>query len=97
MAVRKRDRADFMGVHRHCTSNREALEQSQFAGCFYCLAVFDPKEIMDWVDGPFVDTGDTSDGITALCPRCGIDAVLPSNAPFVLDNELLSAMHTYFF
>lgn len=35
---------------------------------------------MDWIDGRQVETGSTQDGVTALCPRCGIDAVLPSAA-----------------
>jgi hypothetical protein len=55
--------------------------------------MFSPTEIEDWVDGPQQATGDTADGVTALCPRCGIDAVLPSAAPIRLDAALLADMH----
>ena len=44
-----------------------------------------------------MDTGDTRDGLTALCPRCGIDAVLPDAAPIKLTNDLLAEMHARFF
>jgi hypothetical protein len=37
-------------------------------------------------------------GTTAICPRCGIDSVLPDNTPGVpLNTELLTAMCEYFF
>jgi hypothetical protein len=73
------------------------LERSDRAGCFYCQALFDPKEIMDWIDGRQVETGDTADGVTALCPRCGIDSVLPSAAPITLTKDLLSEMNAHWF
>jgi hypothetical protein len=38
-----------------------------------------------------------ADGVTALCPRCGIDAVLPSAVPVALTAELLAAMHAHWF
>ena len=66
-------------------------------GCFYCEAMFAPSEIVDWVDGPQLETGSTTDGVTALCPRCGIDAVLPSAAPISVTAEVLAAMHCHWF
>ena len=92
-----RSAADRESVHRFCTTNRELLARSDQAGCFYCQAIFDAGEIEDWVDGPQVETGELADGVTALCPRCGIDAVLPSAAPLKLDASLLAAMHEYWF
>ena len=92
-----RSAADLESVHRFCTNNRELLTGSDQAGCFYCQAIFDARQVEDWVDGPQVETGELADGITALCPRCGIDAVLPSAAPIKLDASLLAAMHQYWF
>ncbi|PCK83081.1 cytoplasmic protein [Rhizobium sophoriradicis] len=53
-------------AHKHSARHRQDIETSGRCGCFYCCAVFEPSEIEEWVDA---DT-------TALCPRCGIDAVL---------------------
>lgn len=77
-------------IHRFCTRNRSRLAESDRAGCFYCEVLFPPSEITEWIDGRQVETGNVNDGVTALCPRCGIDAVLPSAAPIRLTSELLA-------
>lgn len=89
--------ADHESIHRFCTQNRELLGRSDLAGCFYCEAMFDPREVMDWIDGRQVETGSSDDGVTALCPRCGIDSVLPSAAPIQLTKELLAEMRVHWF
>jgi hypothetical protein len=91
------DRADQESLHRYSSRNRALLERSDRAGCFYCQSLFDPKEIVDWIDSRQVETGDTADGVTALCPRCGIDSVLPSAAPITLTKDLLSEMNEHWF
>lgn len=58
-----------LDVHSRCIRNREALQRVDRCGCFYCLAIFDPQEIEEWIE----DEG----GDTALCPRCEIDSVPP--------------------
>ena len=91
------NRVDLESIHRYSDHHRELMEQSRQAGCFYCGALFAPSEIKDWIDGPQVVTGETTDGVTALCPRCGIDAVLPSAAPIQLGPDLLAQMRGYWF
>lgn len=88
------NRADLEGIHKYSTRNRERVEQSAQCGCFYCLATFPPVEIRNWVDLP--EGGDRE--VTALCPRCGIDAVLPDSVPGApLTPGLLDAMRQYWF
>ena len=91
------NRADLESIHRFSSRHRELLARSDRAGCFYCRQIFDPAAITDWVDGPQVGTGDTADGVTALCPRCGSDAVLPSAMPVALTAELLAEMRAHWF
>ena len=91
------NRADLESIHKFCSRNRHLLARSSRAGCFYCQAMFDPSVIMDWVDGRQAETGRLDDGVTALCPLCGIDAVLPGAAPIILDGALLAEMHHHFF
>ena len=92
-----RSRADLESIHRYSSRHRHLFPTSAMVGCFYCLATFEPGEVQDWIDGDQLTTGDTEDGITALCPRCGIDAVLPSAAPIRFDGTLLTEMHSYWF
>jgi hypothetical protein len=91
------NRADLESIWKFCTANRELLARSERGGCFYCEAMFDPAEVEFWVDGRQPETGSTDDGVTALCPRCGIDAVLPSAAPIQLSIEMLGEMHRHYF
>lgn len=46
---------------------RPQLEQVSVCGCYYCLNIYSPTEIEEWVDSEK----------TAICPKCGIDAVVP--------------------
>lgn len=54
---------------------------------------FAPTEIKEWVD----IRGDGELGVTALCPHCGIDAVLPENDTIAIAPPLLDAMRAYWF
>jgi len=77
---------DLEKLHDGCFRNRSSLGKAANCGCFYCCKEFRFAEIAEWVDG----------GETALCPYCGIDAVLPFNTP-AADPELLRAMHARWF
>ena len=92
-----RDRADLDSIHRFSAHHRPLVETAARCGCFYCEAVFTPEEIKDWVDWPGGEE-DSSPGQTALCPRCGIDAVLPDCPPsIVLSSDLLADMRHHWF
>ena len=66
-------------------------------GCFYCRETFPPSEIVYWVyDNPDVE-GISSEGTTALCPRCGIDSVIGSRSGYPITTEFLEAMNGHWF
>jgi NAD-dependent SIR2 family protein deacetylase len=58
--------ADLEAAHAHSFENRVEIERSDLCGCFHCRKTFPPASIAEWTD----------DGLTALCPRCGIDSVI---------------------
>jgi hypothetical protein len=78
---------DIKEAHKHSIHHREELRDSRVCGCFYCLDIFDYRNIEDWID----------DGDTALCPSCGIDSVIGSASGFQISNEFLSAMKKHWF
>jgi hypothetical protein len=82
---------DYIRAHAHATNNRAELAASEACGCFYCLSIFEPREVCEWVD---VCGGE---GTTALCPRCGIDAVIGSTSGFPITRPFLEEMHQYWF
>ena len=92
-----RNRADLESIHRFSSNHRELLARSDQAGCFYCKATFSPAEIEEWIPERDTISGGLIEDRTALCPRCGIDAVLPSAAPIRWDDTLLAEMNRHWF
>ncbi|WP_286428364.1 cytoplasmic protein [Acinetobacter towneri] len=74
-------------IYHYSSQHRALLQQSECCGCFCCLETFAYSEIEDWCD----------DEQTAICPHCGIDAVLGSALVEALTPELLKAMHQAYF
>ena len=83
------DRPLLDAAHRHCARNREELEASTDCGCIYCLATFQPSEIVEWLP---------EGSGTAFCPRCSIDSVVGSASGYpVTDPLFLRAMRERWF
>lgn len=74
-------------AHQFSSLHRRQVEASAVCGCFYCLSMFAPSEVTDWVD----------DDQTALCPRCNIDAVIGSASGVPLSEDFLSSMRVHLF
>ena len=76
--------AELIAAHRHSMNNRSRL--AGHCGCFYCHSTFPANRVSDWTDA----------GKTALCPVCGIDAVL-SSATTPVTSDTLEQMHDRWF
>ena len=72
---------------RYAMKNKSQLENSQLAGCYYCLQTFPASEIKEYVDK----------GLTALCPHCGIDSVVGDVCGYELSKNALQEAHEYWF
>lgn len=79
-------------AHRESSRHRAKVRASTTCGCFYCKAKFPPKKIKQWID-----TDRQPVGLTALCPFCGIDAVIGDASGFLLTDEFLEEMHKRWF
>ncbi len=89
--------ADLESIHTFASQHRKLLSLSKHAGCFHCCATFAPSEIVEWIDEPRGATGESAERVTALCPRCGIDAVLPSLSYYPLTDAMLAEMQHHWF
>lgn len=83
---------DYIVAHKYSSNHRKDVLNSQICGCFYCLKIFKPNEISDWIDENEKGTGQT-----ALCPKCGIDSVIASNSGFPITSDFLEKMRTHWF
>jgi hypothetical protein len=74
-------------LHLLSSKHRVVLTKSNLVGCFYCEEIYSPLQIVEWVD----------EDNTALCPKCGIDSVVPDSCSPNFGKELLVNMHKYWF
>jgi hypothetical protein len=77
----------YVNAHRKSSNHRAEIKASIMCGCFYCLAIFISSDIIKWIDI----------GTTAICPHCGIDAVIGSESGFPITKEFLNQMKIYWF
>jgi hypothetical protein len=80
-------------AHDRSSNHRAEVLASDVCACFSCLETFSPEAISEWVDTPT----DEGEGETALCPMCGIDAVLGSSSGLPIDGDFLKEMQLYWF
>ena len=79
---------DVIDAHAFSINNEDELMSETKCGCFYCLEIFNPKEIEEWCDD---EVG------TALCPFCGIDSVIGESSGYPITKEFLQSMHDFWF
>ena len=81
--------SDHIAAHKHCFKNHREIMDSEICGCFYCIAIFRPSEITDWIN-------DDSQA-KAQCPKCGIDSVIGSASGFPIEAAFLERMNAHWF
>ena len=85
--------SDVQAAHEFSSNHRPELEKDRICGCFYCCRVFSPVEIREWLvdDNPLDRRG------TAVCPYCGVDAVIGESSGYPITEQFLKAMHEEWF
>ena len=78
---------DLALAYKHSAMNRVEVQRSAACACFNCLSTFQPSSIKQWIDT----------GQTAVCPSCGMDAVLGSASGFELAPDFLASMKSRWF
>lgn len=78
---------DLITAHQDSIYHAERLAKQSKCGCFYCLEIFTPNDIIQWTD----------QGRTALCPHCGIDSVIAETSDREITVLFLKEMQAYWF
>ena len=90
---------ELLAAYRYTSNNYGQIEASQVCGCCNCVELFKPDEIVGW-------TGLTMDNMTdpkavnqqtAMCPRCGSEAVLGDGCGFPINANFLARMNEAWF
>lgn len=79
-----------MRLHMNTVGNGARVRAANLCGCFHCRESFPSAEVTRFVP-------EQGGGETALCPRCGVDAVLTNLDGEPLTGVLLEEMHERFF
>jgi hypothetical protein len=90
---------NLLAAFRHSLQNRAELESSSVCGCFHCMQMFSPEEIIAWSGwNPETLDDPQSEGTeTALCPRCGSESVVGDKSGYAVNPQFLVRMHEAWF
>jgi hypothetical protein len=69
--------------------NADSVQASQMCGCFCCQEIFPSAEVTRFLK--------ETPGLTALCPHCGIDAVLGDASGVEVSEDFIRKMHKEWF
>lgn len=78
----------YIEAHKYSSNHQASLVKDKVCGCFYCMKIFDPKDIKVWIQ-------DISG--TAVCPYCGIDSIIGESSGYPITVEFLEMMYEYWF
>lgn len=79
----------YFKLHRLTSVNEEILRNKKCI-CIYCKKEFDYKDIVDYIPD--------SDGLTAICPCCKMDSVLPREYDgYLITNDDLEHLYNEYF
>lgn len=84
---------DYKKAHEYCHNHKPEIESDSICGCFHCLGIFNPSEIKEWV----IDDNDCDRRGTAICPHCGVDAIIGKSSGYPITTEFLSEMRKIWF
>jgi hypothetical protein len=78
-------------IYITCGWHEKAIKNSNCCCCIYCVCIYSPTEIETWVDEP------ESKERTAICPKCGADAVIPESEHYKTSIEFLEELNKEYF
>lgn len=79
----------FDNILEHTVHNEIEILNSDVCSCIFCCQTYSARLVKDWVS-------DTK-GNNAICPNCGIDAVVGDSSGYTFDKKRLRAINLHFF
>lgn len=88
-----------VAAYRYTTNNWSQILASRLCGCCNCVQTFAPDEVVGWT-GLDMHNADDPKAVahqTAMCPRCGSEAVLGDKSRFPITVHFLTQMNEAWF
>lgn len=78
-----------IALHSHASNNEIEILKSKTCSCFFCRQSYSARLVNDWIND--------ARGVTAICPECGMDAVLGDQGGEPIDKALLKEMNLAYY
>lgn len=90
---------ELLAAYRYTTNNWVQIESSTWCGCCSCMQIFPRDEVVAWTGLDMANVNDPGavEQQTALCPRCGVEAVLGDKCGFPIHAAFLARMNEAWF
>lgn len=75
-------------IHALSRNNAKLIKKSKQVGCFYCLKIYQAKEVKNYRENA---------NKSAICIYCNIDALIPDSFGIELTEAFLKAMRNRWF
>lgn len=88
-----------LSAFRFTTNNWAQIQASSVCGCCNCVQTFPADEIVGWtgLDMHNMDDPAAVDNQTAMCPKCGSEAVLGDKSGYPINANFLGQMNSAWF
>jgi len=88
-----------LAAFRYTTNNYGQILGSKTCGCCNCVQIFTPNDIVGWtgLDMHNVEDPAAIDQQTAMCPKCGSEAVLGDQCGYPITLQFLGMMNEAWF
>lgn len=90
---------ELVAAYRYTTNNWAQIGASRLCGCCSCVQIFPAEEVVAWTGLDMHNMNDPKavDSQTALCPRCGTEAVIGDKSGFPIHASFLVRMNEAWF
>lgn len=78
-----------IALHSHATNNEIEILKSTTCSCFFCRQTYSARLVNDWVSD--------ERGVSAICPECGMDAVIGDACGLPLDKATLKELNLAYY
>jgi hypothetical protein len=88
-----------LAAYRYISNNWLQVQGSTLCGCCKCVQIFRADEIVGWtgLDIDNVEDPQAVERQTAMCPKCGSEAVLADKSGFPINLDFLGRMNEAWF
>jgi TPR repeat protein len=78
-----------IALHSHASNNEIEILKSKTCSCFFCRQTYSARLVNDWIND--------ERGVTAICPECGMDAVIGDGGNAPLDKATLKELNLAYY